>query len=175
LIVDLAALRLGRTSLQVIRSFSKDEIGFEDKTIEISEPVQVDLRVTAPDERVKVEGFLKAELVLTCSRCACRFPWNTEKRFAVEYWPDETDEEGEIELDYDDLDVGFYLGDKFDLNEMIREQVLIDLPMNPICREDCKGLCVKCGADLNFGDCGCGDDNLDPRFETLKVLKDRIK
>jgi len=159
----------------VIRSFSEDEIGFEDKTIEISEPVQVDLRVKAPDERVQVEGFLKAGLVLTCSRCACRLPWNTEKRFAVEYWPDKTEEEGEIELDYDDLDVGFYLGDKFDLIEVIQEQVLIDLPMNPICKEDCKGLCVKCGADLNFGDCGCEADNLDPRFETLKVLKDRIK
>lgn len=175
MIVDLAALRLGKTPLQVIRSFIGDDFGFEDKTIELREPVQVDLRVSALDERIRVEGFLKTGLILTCCRCTCGFSWDTEKDFAVEYWPDKTGEESEIELDYDDLNVGFYLGDKFDLNDVILEQVLIDIPMNPICKDDCKGLCVKCGADLNCGECTCGEDKVDPRFEALREINDRIK
>lgn len=175
MIVDLAALRLGKTPLHVISSFIGDDLGFEDKTIELREPVQVDLRVTAMDERVRVEGFLKAGLSLTCCRCTCRFSWDTEKDFTVEYWPDKTGEESEIELDYHDLNVGFYWGDKFDLNEVILEQVLIDIPMNPICKDDCKGLCEKCGADRNCGECTCGEDKVNPRCEALREIKDRIK
>ena len=175
MIVDLAGLRLGRIPLQVTRSFSSDDLGFDDKSIELREPVQTDLRISVLDERVQVKGILKAGLILTCCRCTCRFHRDTEKDFAVEYWPDKTEEESEIELDYDDLDVGFYWGDKLDLNEVILEQVLIDVPMNPICKDDCMGLCEKCGADHNFGGCTCLEDKGDPRLEALKELKDRIK
>ncbi len=174
MIVDLAALKLGNTPFLVNRSFGKDDFEFEDETVELSESVQVDLRLTALDERIRVEGTLAAELILTCSRCACRFPWKTDKNFAVEYWPDTT-EENEVELDFEDLDIGFYLGDKFDLREVVLEQMLIDIPMNPICKDDCRGLCGTCGADLNFEVCACGEEKGDPRFEALRELKDRMR
>lgn len=174
MIIDLAALKQSKTPLLVKRSFDKDDFGFEDETVELGEPVQVDLRVTALDERVRVEGAIKTGLVLTCSRCACRFSWDTDKAFALEYWPDTTDE-GEIELDYEDLDVGFYLGDKFDLSEVILEQMLIDIPMNPLCKENCRGLCESCGADLNYEECTCGEDKVDSRFEALLEIRDRMK
>ena len=174
MIVDLAALRLGKIPLLVNRPFDKEEFEFEDENIELSGPVQVDLSMIASEERVRVRGHLKAGLILTCCRCACRFDWAVEKDFAVEYWPDKTEEE-EIELDYDDLDIGFYVGDKFDLRPVIVEQMLIDIPMNPICREECKGLCERCGADLNREACSCRRGTLDPRLESLRALKDRMK
>ena len=173
MIVDLAALRLGKTPLLVKRSFSKDDFRLKDETVELAGPVHVDLRVEVVDERVRVAGNLSASLILTCCRCACSFNWKADKAFAVEYWPDRTEDEGEIELGYDDLNVGFYSGDHFDLKEAILEQVLIDISMNPVCKEDCRGLCEKCGADLNQEQCSCGKDEVDPRFEALKAIKDR--
>lgn len=174
MIIDLAALRSSKTPLLVKCSFDKDDFGFEDETVELGEPVPVDLRVTVQDERVRVAGALKTGLVLTCSRCACRFSLNIDKDFAVEYWPDTTDE-GEIELDFEDLGVGFYLGDKFDLREVILEQMLIDIPMNPVCKDDCRGLCESCGADLNCEECTCGGEKVDSRLEALLELRDRMK
>jgi uncharacterized protein len=174
LIIDLAALRQSKTPLLVKSAFAKDDFGFEDETVELVEPVQVDLRVSTLDERVRVEGSIKTVLVLTCSRCACRFSWDTDQDFALEYWPDTTDE-GEVELDYEDLDVGFYLGDKFDLSEVILEQILIDIPMNPLCKDDCRGLCESCGADLNCEECTCGEEKVDSRFEALLEIRNRMK
>lgn len=175
MIIDLAALRLSKAPLLVNRSFKKDDFEFEDETMELRGPVQADLRVTVSDERFQVQGTVAAGLTLTCCRCACRFSWDTEKSFAVEYWPDKTEEDDEIELDYDDLDVGFYVGDKFDLREVILEQMLIDIPMKPVCKEECKGLCERCGADLNYEECTCKESRIDPRFEALRVIKDRLK
>ena len=171
MVIDLAALRLGKTPLAVKRSFNKDDFSIEDETIELGGPVQVELNVSASDERVRVEGRVSGELVLTCCRGACSFTQLADKVFSVEYWPDRAEEEGEIELDYDDLDVGFYSGDQFDLKEVILEQMLIDIPMNPICKEDCKGLCDRCGADLNQEECTCDKDPVDPRFQALKAWK----
>lgn len=59
-----------------------------------------------------------------------------------------------------------------DLGEVIREYALIDMPMRPLCREDCQGLCPRCGADLNEGPCDCQDDEGDDRFAVLKKLLD---
>ena len=175
MVIDLAALRLGKKPLAVERSFDRDDFQIKDETIELGGPVQVELNVSASDERVRVEGRISGELILACCRCACEFRQATEKVFSVEYWPDEDEEEGEIELDYDDLDVGFYSGDQFDLKEVILEQMLIDIPMNPICRDDCKGLCARCGADLNKEECGCGENPVDPRLQALKDWKNRAK
>ena len=73
-----------------------------------------------------------------------------------------------------DEDDPFFITDSHlvDLGEAIREYGLIELPMRPLCREDCKGLCPRCGADLNEGPCSCSDDEGDDRFDVLKKLLD---
>jgi len=61
-------------------------------------------------------------------------------------------------------------GDLLDLGPMLRDAVVLELPLAPLCREDCQGLCVDCGTDLNAGPCGC-EAPTDPRWATLDVLR----
>lgn len=65
-------------------------------------------------------------------------------------------------------------GDQLDLGPMVRENLMLDLPLAPVCREACAGLCAVCGANLNEGDCGCDRTTLDPRWAALEALRDRL-
>ena len=79
------------------------------------------------------------------------------------------DDEG-VQLEEEDLDLYPYVGEAIDLEPLVREQVIRAVPYAPLCKEDCKGLCAQCGADLNQGPCRC-EKPIDPRFEALKGLK----
>ena len=78
------------------------------------------------------------------------------------------DEEGELKDE--DLAVSFYKDDKIDVGLLIREQVYLALPMKPICRDDCQGLCSGCGTNLNSSSCNCVREAVDPRLASLKTL-----
>jgi uncharacterized protein len=84
-------------------------------------------------------------------------------------------QEEEVELSDRDVVVGYYEGDRLDLGEVVREQVLLGLPLKPLCREDCHGLCPRCGKNRNAGACGCKPEEEagDPRLEPLRKLFDK--
>jgi uncharacterized protein len=70
----------------------------------------------------------------------------------------------------EDVDISYYRDDRIDLNELLREQFYLALPMKPLCRDDCKGLCPQCGTNLNTGACSCATQWEDPRLAPLKGL-----
>lgn len=70
----------------------------------------------------------------------------------------------------DDQDVNYFDGEQVDISPMIRDVLLSDQPLNNICNADCRGLCLKCGANLNHGDCGCDRTVIDPRLAALQQL-----
>ena len=113
---------------------------------------------------------------LTCSRCLKSFERSIEKNFELDYRPDPmVEEEGEeFSLTYSDLDIGFYRDQRLDLSSLISEQVVLEIPMKPVCHEECRGLCDQCGADLNEGDCDCKPHSVDPRLATLERLRKRM-
>ncbi len=74
----------------------------------------------------------------------------------------------DIELKREDLELNFFHGDMFDIGQVIVEQISLNLPVKPLCNDDCLGLCVRCGKNLNDGICGCRDESIDIRFEKLK-------
>src|SRR5215213_1677197 len=76
-----------------------------------------------------------------------------------------------VELQAEDLILSAYEGDAVDLDELVREQILLALPSRHLCREDCKGLCQKCGANLNDAPCSCEQGEVDPRWAALADLK----
>jgi uncharacterized protein len=80
-----------------------------------------------------------------------------------------------VELLSADMGLAAYEGDAVDLDELVREQILLGLPSRRLCREECKGLCPKCGADLNAGDCSCEQGEADPRWSALAEWKDKRK
>jgi len=95
-----------------------------------------------------------------------------EGQIDVRYLPaSELSTEDEREVAEGDLDTGYYRDDQIDLNELLREQFYLALPMKPLCRDTCAGLCSLCGTNLNTGTCQCTSQWEDPRLAPLKELK----
>jgi uncharacterized protein len=122
--------------------------------------------------RYRVSGRLAGELELVCSRCLEPFTTPVSTDFDLTYVPrTENVGEGEQEVEEDDLSTAFYADDQIDLGQLIGEQFQLALPMKPLCRDDCQGLCPHCGTNLNTGACDCETRWTDPRLEALRHLK----
>jgi uncharacterized protein len=137
--------------------------------------VATEARLKLTAERVGSEvllrGTIRARLSLECSRCLSGFERESDIPVELEYHPAEEMPEAETyELSSGELDTGFYRGEELDLTEISKEQVLLNIPMKPLCGEGCKGICPRCGANLNEKACGCAAGPGDLRFEKLKEL-----
>ncbi|MBM4139917.1 MAG: DUF177 domain-containing protein [Nitrospira sp.] len=141
------------------------------KSDDLSSPVRGQLRILKIGAEVVVRGNLMADVELQCSRCMKDFRSEVSIPVDVIYHPvEELRGEEKHALRVEELDMGFYSGGILDLFDLIEEQIMLNLPMKPLCNELCKGICLKCGADLNAGDCACNEINKDSRFEELKKL-----
>lgn len=119
-------------------------------------PVDYHLRIQKSGTRLKVDGHVHCDLNLLCARCLEKFRYEIDSDIDVELVPKEmAPTDIEIELERDDLDVHYYESDEVDLTEIIQEEVTLSIPMRAICKEDCKGLCEKCGGNKNMGECKC--------------------
>jgi uncharacterized protein len=122
-----------------------------------------------------IAGRVQADTLLECSRCLNKFPYHVDTELSIDLTP--TNALGtspEHELDRSELDMEFYQGDEIDPLDIVTEQILITLPMVPLHRSDCKGLCAVCGTDLNEADCACRKDGLEC-FGAFSALKDLLK
>jgi uncharacterized protein len=91
--------------------------------------------------------------------------------FALEYIPgSEYESGGAAELTEAEMSVSVFDGQAIDVDEIVKEQIVLAVPTRMLCREDCKGICPECGADRNAGDCGCTTSDADPRWAALKNL-----
>jgi len=134
------------------------------------------IRIFRFGKRVLVEGSVKISVTVTCSRCLKDAALPLDLTFREEYLPAEESGKGtEQELSDRDLDLGYYTDDELDITELVKEQVLLAVPMKPLCRDDCRGLCTHCGKDLNRGPCGCRKEEIDPRLAPLAKFKELLK
>jgi len=135
-------------------------------------PLHVHLAISRHGNEVLVRGGIALDVGLECSRCLGFF--STALESELEMYLEErsgggSDEEGDLteeEIDIEPLKKGV-----LDLREMIAEQIHLSLPVKPICKENCRGLCSRCGVDLNKETCSCSGGETDPRWEALKQLK----
>ncbi len=126
--------------------------------------------------RVLVEGSVKISVQLKCSRCLRETALPIDVAFREEYIPaEDIGGENEQELTDRELDLGFYSNDELDINEVVKEQILLSVPMKPLCREMCRGLCPVCGKDLNEDACNCREGQTDPRLAPLAKFKEILK
>lgn len=131
----------------------------------------LDIQVTVEKEfgHVRVHGRVETSVRLVCSRCLVEYPAPLVSTFTVFYTKaSKMPVEEEVVLAEEDLVSASYDGEYIDLDGEIEEQVMLELPYKPLCREDCRGLCVKCGADLNSGECGCDRSGTGFTFSALK-------
>jgi uncharacterized protein len=137
-------------------------------------------RVEVVDETtVHVRGRLAASVEVDCARCLERYGVELGQELDLFYLPrapqQEEAQEEEVELSDRDVVVGYYEADRLDLGELVREQILLALPLKPLCRPDCQGLCPRCGRNRNASPCGCApvEEPGDPRLEPLRRLIDK--
>lgn len=117
---------------------------------------------------------LDAVVELSCSRCTERFRADLRTRFELTLVPDAVEfGSGETRVDSDDTSMFYAKEGRADLGEVAAEQIYLNLPLKPVCREGCKGLCPRCGANRNLGDCGCTAEPTDPRLAPLLQFKKR--
>jgi uncharacterized protein len=131
--------------------------------------VELDGRAEHEGTGLRVTGRVRTRLSLVCSRCLEPFDFPVDSRLDVTY-SRVVPVEDEVELEGRDLTVCHLEGDTVDLGEVAREQVLLEVPMAPLCSPDCKGLCPTCGANRNREACGCAEAAADPRFQALGRL-----
>lgn len=140
----------------------------EVEDVSLSGPVISQLSLNKVATEIIITGRLKAEMELQCSRCLKDFTQGLDIPVNVVYHPVEDVAGEKHALKDEELDLGFYQGEELDLQELLKEQILLNTQMKPLCSERCKGICPKCGKDLNTGQCSCSQKEIDPRLEVLK-------
>jgi uncharacterized metal-binding protein YceD (DUF177 family) len=175
-VVDLKDLALEKIQLQGsfepgILDFGSDgvrQVGFLDWTAS-AERAGLEIRIT---------GSLKSTVEQMCSRCLEPARYELVKPFDLYFRQrDELmfDEDDEIELSEKDTRTAFFTGTQLAIGDILREQVLLGLPMKALCTIDCKGLCPNCGTNLNLNTCNCPGESFSPHLDTLLQLKKRLE
>ena len=134
----------------------------------------VDLHIVPDGTDVVVEGRLTATAPQTCGRCLESFPARVDVRVDLRLVPRPATGDN-VELGADDLDVDFYTDDQLDLSRLVENETTLALPMKPLCREDCRGLCPVCGGNRNVAPCACPERAPDPRLAALRDLATRLR
>jgi uncharacterized protein len=136
---------------------------------------RVHLRAERDGDDVLVAGEIDSTVPITCGRCLEDFSFPVDASFDVLYLPHAQNVgEGELEVEDDDLTTAYYSEDQIDLAQLVREQFYLAIPMKPLCREDCRGLCPICGGNRNLVTCVCPERAPDPRLGALKDLAARL-
>ena len=121
---------------------------------------------------ILVRGNLSGQTELACSRCLEPFAAPVAIEFDLLLVPGPASAAAaKEELSPEDLDLDFYTGETIDLESILREQIILMLPLKPLCEEACKGLCFHCGANLNQETCNCSTDDVNSPFARLAKLK----
>ena len=133
-------------------------------------PVPVELRYYRLGSDLLFHGHFEGSVNGSCARCLGSYPFQLKNEFTFVLKP-AAELGDDQELSADDLSLSSYSGDEVDLSPLLRESMILSLPTRPLCGDDCRGLCPRCGANRNTTECGCKDDWADPRLEVLRTLK----
>ena len=170
MLLDLSRIRSGREHLD--RGYDAVAVARGDDEFRVVSPVRLVADVLKDAQKVRLSGQVTTTLEVECSRCLEPFSIPVDSAIDLLFLPAvENTGEAEREVREDDLGVSYYKDDVIDLGDVIREQLYLALPMKPLCREDCQGLCPVCGANRNREPCACQAEWVDPRLEPLRKLR----
>lgn len=125
---------------------------------------------------IRIVGDLSTQVELACARCLEPIHREVTRKFELLYRPQGSDAgKEELSVTAAEAEVGYYQGEGLLLEDVLREQLLLALPLKAICREDCKGLCPHCGRNLNNEQCNCAEPLEDPRWSALKDIKEKLQ
>src|ERR1041384_3463664 len=166
--------QLTETGRPFAHTYTPEELSREDERAQLRTAAHVAGRASRKRQRVHVHGTIETELEVACDRCLVPLVMPVKTEFDVSYDPPDAEEETDsAELQAEDLETTIYTGESLDLDELVREQILLALPTRNLCREACQGLCPTCGVNLNTQTCACEQQEIDPRWAGLAALKNR--
>ncbi|MBX7173542.1 MAG: DUF177 domain-containing protein [Pyrinomonadaceae bacterium] len=165
--IDLTKLSEGR------KDFDETiQVDLDEESVRLLEPCRIFGELKKGIVQVDVAGKIIAKVEMECSRCLTPVESTLEISFKVSYITEEHyTNEKDSELHGEELEISIYDGEKIDLTDLAREQILLNLPAQTFCSENCQGLCPKCGANLNQKTCDCETKEIDPRWANLKNLR----
>ena len=125
---------------------------------------------------IRLNGEVSATLEIPCARCLEPVVQEVQRQFDLLYRPLGADAGSEEpSLRGAEAEIGYYQGEGLLLEDALREQVLLAVPLKAICRQDCKGLCAQCGTNLNLEQCSCSEEPEDPRWSALKDIRSKLE
>ncbi len=137
-----------------------DELDITDTDLKVTAPIRLEGVVENAGDVILLKADVKTEIERTCGRCLKVFTEPLAAQVVEKFYP-----AGAENIENDAF---IYESDLLDITEPVRESLLLAVPLQSLCREDCRGLCPVCGADRNEGDCGCDATTVDPRLAALK-------
>lgn len=146
------------------------EVGTERFVLSEKSPVILDITHTG-SQVIKIEGSCKVSAKIPCGRCLEEVEVSLPLLIFQEVDMKTVDGERVQELDED----SFIIGSELDVEQLAYKELLVQWPMRVLCKKDCKGLCSRCGANLNYGDCGCDRESLDPRMAAISDIFSKYK
>lgn len=169
MIFNVAQLLKSPVGTSLTSNIQEDHIQL-DEDLKVVGPFSGHVRMRRINQGLLVDGWVDLTLEFACTRCLKEFQQSMHVAFEERFYPT-VDVLTGVPVHAEDVEDAFPIDDHHlvDLTEAIRQQVLLDVPMVTLCKEDCAGLCAQCGKDLNFGPCSC-EPEVDSRFGILKTL-----
>jgi uncharacterized protein len=125
---------------------------------------------------IRLVGKLSTKVELKCARCIEPVVQDLSSEFDLLYRPASTiTREEEVAINEADTEIGYYQGEGILLEDALKEQILLTVPIRVLCNEDCLGLCPQCGHNRNISPCGCAEKVSDPRWAALAEIKEKLK
>ena len=155
----------------------KDQLEIDQARLSVNADITVSGSLNRIDDDVYLKGTVMTSVIASCSRCLDTLSYPIDSDLKSHYVPSDNQfiSKRDVELHASDIDAEVYENQQIDLTQSIRDSILLAVPVICLCKENCKGICSKCGHNLNQGRCECENESfVDPRLESLKNFKDKF-
>ena len=164
MVIDVSSiLKETGGSIKISGDIKAQDTDYLGEEFHFEKPFNISGELINNGKSIVLKAEVLGEMGVCCARC--RKPITINLQFLIE----ETFMQGNEDFKPDE-DIYVFSGYTIDLDDVVFNNFLMNVSGKYLCKEDCKGLCTHCGADLNDGDCGCEDDNIDPRWEALRAM-----
>jgi uncharacterized protein len=154
------------------RTYEIGELSLDDTEVRLVKPAEVSGRVRRDGKEVELRGELHARIETACDRCLQPVELSIRAEFKERFVPAVSwRAEQQHELQEEDLNLAVFDGEAIEMDDLVREEILLAVPGHILCREDCRGLCPVCGIDRNQGSCQCEPGGTESRWQGLENLR----
>ena len=170
--IELASLERGHGSFN--HSYAPGELALDDDRVRVTTPPVVSGEIRQKGPGLRVTGKVTGRVQVECDRCLKAVEVGVDSKFDVDYvTAADYQAQQEAELTEADLDLSIFDGETLDVDELVKEELLLAVPDHVVCKAECKGMCAVCGADKNSVNCDCETRQVDPRWAGLNELVNR--